>query len=103
YLEDIPPEDSRWQGQCFVFDGRVAVDHALKPGSYDMCHACRMPLSADDLAHADYQAGISCPHCKPTLAPARAARFAERQKQIELAAQRGEAHLGVNPRSRADK
>ena len=103
YLEDIPPEDSRWQGQCFVFDGRVAVDHALKPGSYDMCHACRMPLSADDLAHADYQAGISCPHCKPTLDPARAARFAERQKQIELAAQRGEAHLGVNPRSRADK
>ena len=103
YLEDIPPEDSRWQGQCFVFDGRVAVNHALQPGSYDMCHACRMPLSADDKEHADYEAGISCPHCKPTLDPARAARFAERQKQIELAAKRGKAHLGVNPRGQADK
>ena len=98
YLEDIPARDSVWTGECFVFDGRVAVDHELRPGSYDMCHACRMPLSADDMAHADYEPGISCPHCKPDMDPARAARFAERQKQIDLAHARGKTHLGANPR-----
>jgi UPF0176 protein len=57
-----------------------------------------MPLSADDVAHPDYEDGISCPHCKPDLDPDRAARFAERQKQIRLAAERGGTHLGSNPR-----
>ncbi|MDA8536934.1 hypothetical protein N9L23_06235, partial [Alphaproteobacteria bacterium] len=98
YLEDVPAANSQWQGECFVFDGRVAVDHDLQPGSYDMCHACRMPLSADDLAHPDFENGISCPHCKPDLDLDRAARFAERQKQMRLAAERGEAHLGIDPR-----
>ena len=98
YLEDVPAANSQWQGECFVFDGRVAVDHDLQPGSYDMCHACRMPLSADDLAHPDFEDGISCPNCKPDLDPDRAARFAERQKQMRLAAERGEEHLGINPR-----
>ena len=98
YLEDMPQERSRWQGECFVFDGRVAVDHDLQPGSYDMCYACRMPLSAADLAHPSFEDGISCPYCKPDLVPERAARFAERQKQMRLAAERGEAHLGSNPR-----
>jgi UPF0176 protein len=98
YLEDVPAANSQWQGECFVFDGRVAVDHDLQPGSYDMCHACRMPLSADDLAHPDFENGISCPHCKADLDPDRAARFAERQKQMRLAAERGEAHLGIDPR-----
>ena len=98
YLEDVPAANSQWQGECFVFDGRVAVDHDLQPGSYDMCYACRMPISADDLAHPSFEDGISCPYCKPDLVPERAARFAERQKQMRLAAERGEAHLGSNPR-----
>jgi UPF0176 protein len=98
YLEDVPAANSQWQGECFVFDGRVAVDHDLQPGSYDMCYACRMPLSAADLAHPSFEDGISCPYCKPDLVPERAARFAERQKQMRLAAERGEAHLGSNPR-----
>ena len=98
YLEDVPASDSQWQGECFVFDGRVTVDHDLQPGSYDMCHACRMPLSADDVAHPDFEDGISCPHCKSDLDPDRAARFAERQKQMRLAAERGEVHLGISPR-----
>ena len=98
YLEDVPATDSKWQGECFVFDGRVTVDHNLQPGSYSMCHACRMPLSPDDLTHADFEDGISCPYCKPTQNSDRAARFAERQKQIRLAAARGETHLGRNPR-----
>ena len=103
YLEDVPPSDSKWQGECFVFDGRVAVDHGLKPGSYTMCHACRMPLSAVDLDHPDFEDGISCSRCKPTLDLNRAARFAERQKQIRLAKERGEMHLGRNPRQKHSK
>ena len=100
YLEEVPASDSKWQGECFVFDGRVAVDHNLRPGSYEMCHACRMPLSANDLSHPDFEKGISCLHCKPMLGPDRAARFAERQKQIRLAKERGEVHLGRNPRQK---
>jgi UPF0176 protein len=103
YLEDIPATDSKWQGECFVFDGRVTVDHNLQPGSYSMCHACRMPLSAYDLTHADFEDGISCPYCKPTQNSDKAARFAERQKQIRLAAERGEIHLGRNPRAVSQK
>ena len=98
YLEDIPAQDSSWNGECFVFDGRVAVDHDLQPGSYGMCHACRMPLSEADMQHADYVDGISCHHCRATQDPERTKRFAERQKQIALAKQRGEAHLGTSPR-----
>jgi len=65
-----------------------------------MCHACRTPLSKANLSSADYQDGVSCPHCKPSLDPQRKARFAERQKQIRLAAERGEKHLGRNPRKK---
>ncbi len=103
YLEEVSALDSKWQGECFVFDGRVAVNHDLQPGSYKMCHACRMPLSADDLSHPDFENGISCLHCKPVLNSDRAARFAERQKQIQLAKERGEAHLGRNPRQKQSK
>ena len=100
YFEEVPAEQSKWHGECFVFDGRVAVDHALRPGSYHMCHACRMPLSDADMQSDDYQDGVSCPNCRPYLDPQRAARFAERQKQIRLAAERGEKHLGRNPRKK---
>ena len=99
YLEDIPESDSKWQGECFVFDGRVAVDHDLNPGSYSMCHGCRMPLSQDDMQRPEYVEGICCHHCQHTQNPERTARFAERQKQIRLAKNRGEAHLGANPRT----
>ena len=101
YLEDVPQADSRWQGECFVFDGRVAVDHALQPGAYDMCHACRMPLSDADRGHAAYQAGVSCHHCIDSRDDGSRSRFAERQKQITLARARGEEHLGHDPRKRA--
>ena len=100
YFEEVAAEQSKWQGECFVFDGRVAVNHDLRPGTYHMCHACRMPLSETDLDSNDYQDGVSCPHCKPSLDPQRAARFAERQKQIRLAAERGEQHLGRSPRKK---
>jgi len=103
YLEEIPAEDSRWQGECFVFDGRVAVDHDLRPGGYDMCHACRMPLSEEDKTHPAYNVGVSCHHCIERHDAESRSRFAERQKQITLARQRGESHLGRNPRGQHDK
>lgn len=98
YIEDVSAEDSRWQGECFVFDGRVAVDHQLRPGGYDMCHACRMPLSGKDKDHPAYSPGVSCHHCIARHDADSRSRFAERQKQITLARQRGESHLGRKPR-----
>jgi UPF0176 protein len=102
YLEEVPAKDSRWQGECFVFDGRVAVDHELRPGGYDMCHACRMPLSDEDRDHPAYSAGVSCHHCIDRNDADSRSRFAERQKQITLARARGEDHLGRSPRKKAD-
>lgn len=95
YLEETPPEQSLWQGECFVFDNRVAVDNKLAQGSYDQCHGCRHPISATDRASEHYIPGICCPHCYATQSAAGLRRRAERQKQIELAAQRGERHFGV--------
>ena len=94
YLEEIPAEDSKWHGECFVFDHRVSVRHGLEPGNYDMCHACRLPLGEEELDHPAYVEGVSCPHCIDKLPDEDKARFAERQKQMELARQRGEQHIG---------
>ena len=94
YLEDVPREESLWQGECFVFDDRVTVDHDLKPGSYDQCHACRMPISDTDKKSTAYDRGVSCKHCIDSKTDADRARFRERQKQIHLANERGEDHIG---------
>lgn len=98
YLETTPPEQSLWHGECFVFDERVTVDHGLRPGGYDQCHACRRPISEQDKASPWYEKGVSCPRCYHQSSEEQKARFAERQKQIELARRRGEAHLGHDPR-----
>lgn len=94
YLEDMPPEQNRWDGECFVFDSRVAVDRDLAEGGYVQCHACRRPLSSEDLASADYREGVSCPHCINELDDDRAARLEERRKQVALAKERGATHIG---------
>ena len=83
YLEEIPPSDSRWQGECFVFDERVAVGHGLAPGTHTMCHACGRPVGPADRAHPDYRQGVSCPACIGEYSDADRARFAERQRQVE--------------------
>jgi len=98
YLEDIPQEQSLWEGECFVFDSRVAVDHNLQRGQYALCHACKMPLNADEMKTQAYVAGISCPHCIDKTSAIQRARFAERARQIELAKQRGTTHIGVSPK-----
>jgi len=95
YLEQVVPEQNRWQGECFVFDQRVSVDSELDEGSFEQCFACRRPLSAADLAAPDYQPGVSCPHCIDEHTPAQRAGFAERRRQEALAAARGRRHVGA--------
>lgn len=95
YLEEIPSGESLWEGECFVFDDRVSVGHGLKPGPYDMCHACRRPISRQEKTSEHYVHGISCPHCYSETSAEQKARFTERQKQIALARERGELHIGV--------
>lgn len=95
YLEQVPAEDSLWQGECFVFDERVSVGHGLAPGSYELCRACRRPLSADDRLSPHYEEGASCPACHDTRDEAQRARYRERHRQELLATQRGTAHLGA--------
>ena len=92
YLEEVPAEQSKWQGECFVFDNRVTVGHDLTPGSFDQCHACRHPVSAEDMATPQYEQGISCPHCYDSLPEKTRRRAEERQRQIELARVRKQPH-----------
>ncbi|GAA5218861.1 rhodanese-related sulfurtransferase [Corallincola platygyrae] len=94
YLEEVPEEETLWQGECFVFDERVTVDHQLNNGSYEMCNACRLPITQEDKLSDKFQLGVSCPHCYDKTTPEQRARFAERQKQVELAKRRGESHIG---------
>ena len=94
YLEEVPQDQTLWEGECFVFDNRVAVGHDLKRGSYDQCHACRMPITEQEKQSKFYQQGLACHHCHDVVEDDRKARFAERQKQVELAKQRGEEHIG---------
>lgn len=94
YLETVEKEQSLWQGDCFVFDQRVAVSHGLAPSDYDQCFACRYPITEAEKSSPHYVKGISCPRCFDKMDEDRRARFAERQKQIDLAKKRGEAHLG---------
>ncbi|MEX1220719.1 MAG: rhodanese-related sulfurtransferase [Idiomarina sp.] len=93
YLEEVPEQDSNWQGDCFVFDQRVTVKHGLQQGEYDQCYACRMPITEAEKASEHYQKGVSCPHCINNTSAAQKARYAEREKQIQLAKKRGEAHI----------
>jgi UPF0176 protein len=94
YLEEVPAEASRWQGECFVFDERVALGHGLEPGSHALCRGCRMPVSAADRASPLYVEGVSCPACAGTRDAVQRAGAAERHRQAMLAAARGEVHIG---------
>lgn len=96
YLEEVPEAESLWHGECFVFDNRVSVNHALEKGSYDQCHACRRPISASDQQDERYQPGVSCPHCFADKSDEQRARFREREKQVRLARDRGEQHIGAD-------
>jgi UPF0176 protein len=93
YLEEVPAEASAWQGECYVFDGRVSVGHGLVPGEYDSCHACRRPISQADKQRPEYERGACCHQCAGEYSAADRDRFRERQRQLDLAAARGETHF----------
>ncbi len=94
YLEEVPEEESLWEGECFVFDARVSVGHDLKEGTYDQCYACRHPITEEDKTHSDYVQGVSCPKCIDAYSDEDRERFAQREKQVRLAEMRGEPHMG---------
>lgn len=95
YLETISPEESLWKGDCFVFDGRVSVDHWLALGHYETCYGCRHPISEEEKVSPQYEKGVSCPHCYSTLTPEKTQSARERQYQEDLARRRGEKHIGA--------
>ncbi|AXR06537.1 oxygen-dependent tRNA uridine(34) hydroxylase TrhO [Salinimonas sediminis] len=103
YLEDVPQEESLWEGDCFVFDNRVAVGHDLQKSQYDACYACRLPITAQDKQSDKYEPGVSCPHCYGTHSDEQLARFREREKQVQLAHQRNEEHVGSDARMAMEK
>lgn len=94
YLEDVPAEESLWEGECFVFDNRVAVNHQLEKGRYDQCHACRRPITEDDKQHAHYEQGVSCHQCHDEYSDEQRLRFRAREQQMQIARERGETHIG---------
>ncbi|VAW51773.1 Rhodanese domain protein UPF0176 [hydrothermal vent metagenome] len=94
YLETVSETDSMWQGECFVFDNRVSVKHNLEKGDYDQCHACRLPITEEDKESDKYIQGVSCPSCYDKKTGAQRRRFAERERQVQLARLRGEEHIG---------
>ena len=99
YMEKVPEEDSLWQGECFVFDDRVALNQNLEVGSYDMCHGCRMPITDADKLMEEYERGVSCPNCFYEKTPEQKKRYADRQKQVDLAKIRNEKHIGASYQS----
>lgn len=98
YLETVDANESMWDGQCFVFDNRVSVGHGLEVGEYELCHGCRKPLSVADRQSSEFKEGVTCHHCIGTRTEQQTRRLAERQRQMELAAHRGESHIGTDAR-----
>ncbi|PJG45675.1 hypothetical protein CAF53_23485 [Sphingobium sp. LB126] len=103
YLETVPAEQSLWEGECFVFDQRVAVGHGLKAGTHVLCHGCRRPVSRGDQASPLYVSGVSCPACHATRTDAQRAGYAERDRQEHLAKTRGVAHIGASAAERRER
>lgn len=95
YLEEVKQEESLWEGECFVFDSRVSVDHQLAEGNYEQCFACRRPITDEDMKSKDYEEGVSCPRCINETTEEQRSGFNERQRQVILAKQRNEKHIGA--------
>ncbi|WP_111564908.1 rhodanese-related sulfurtransferase [Rhizobium sp.] len=95
YLEEVPQEESLWEGACFVFDERVSVEHGLKEGDHKLCHACRNPITAEEITSEKYEEGVSCSHCYDSRSEEDRLRYRQRQLQIALAKKRGQKHIGT--------
>ena len=96
YFEQVPHTESTWEGECFVFDNRVTVNHQLEPGEFDQCHACRRPITKEDKTRLEFVMGVQCHHCVDEYSDTQRERFRMRQRQIELAESRGEPHVGID-------
>ena len=94
YLEEVPEDNSTWDGDCFVFDARVSVGHGLKEGPHHLCYACRRPIRPEDMGRPEYSQGVSCHQCAHETTENDKNRFRERQKQVALSKERGEKHMG---------
>ena len=94
YFETIAEDESRWEGECFVFDDRVSVKHDLSEGTYDMCHGCRMPITSEDKESQRYIRGVACPNCFDKTSEKQKSRYMSRQKQVDLAKKRNQKHIG---------
>ena len=94
YFADVNENDSMWEGECFVFDDRVSLDHNLAKGSYDLCHGCRMPINSSDKKSKQYVRGVSCPHCYNVKSSSQKEKYANRQKQVDIANATGKTHFG---------
>jgi UPF0176 protein len=94
YFESISVDNSKWEGECFVFDDRVSVKHDLSEGTYDMCHGCRMPITEDDKKSKKYIRGVSCSSCFDKTTKEQKSRYMSRQKQVDLAKKRNQKHIG---------
>jgi len=103
YLEEVDPNESLWEGECYVFDNRISVNHHLEKGTYSMCHGCRLPITDEDKLSPLYEQGVSCPKCHDALTDDQRERFRERQKQVQLAKQRNQTHIGSPPPARQAK
>jgi len=102
YLEKVDPAESMWQGDCFVFDKRVTVNHSLKPGAYASCYACRHAITAEDRASPHFVEGVSCPYCHESLTDEQRQKAAERQRQVEIHKKLNRPHLGLKPQQVAE-
>ena len=100
YLETVDSAENLWEGECFVFDERVSLDRALNQGKYVQCFGCRRPLSEEDLKSKNYLKGVSCSYCYDVSSDSDKERFAQRQKQIELAEARGHEHMGASAKQK---
>ena len=100
YLETVVSAENLWEGECFVFDERVSLDRALNQGKYVQCFGCRRPLSEEDLKSKNYLKGVSCSYCYDVSSDSDKERFAQRQKQIELAEARGHEHMGASAKQK---
>ena len=98
YLETVDRDESLWEGDCFVFDNRVTVDHDLAEGDFEVCPACRMPLTGEDRQSPFFELHVSCPRCYDRLTEKKREGLLERARQIELAEKRGEHHIGAKDR-----
>ena len=92
----MPDSETRWEGECFVFDSRVSVNHRLEKGRFEQCFACRFPIDEEQMASEHYVPGVSCPRCFDRHTDDQRERFSERQRQIKLSKERGESHLGAD-------